>query len=84
MSHRFVQAELLADQHQRTADDRAHVRHRLTHKGFELALVDLRYPPKNLVTTARFGPPEGESKPQQAPACRAVTQRFGVLTTDRR
>jgi hypothetical protein len=46
MSHRFVQAELLADQHQRTADDRAHVRHRLTHKGFELALVDLRYPPK--------------------------------------
>ncbi len=42
MSHRFIEAELLADQHQRPADDRAHVRHSLPHEGFQLAVVDLR------------------------------------------
>ena len=42
MRHRFVQAEFLADHHERSADDRSHVGDRLPHKGLELGLVDLR------------------------------------------
>ena len=52
VSHRFVQAELLADQHERRADDRPHVGYRLPHKGFELGLVNL--------CRAHIAPPESQ------------------------
>ena len=39
--HRPVQAELLPDDHQRCADDGAHIGDRLAHEGFELRLVDV-------------------------------------------